>query len=1052
MTTNSPSTTTTSRKASVSLQLFKETNNNNNNSSPPQSPKNNEQLNPITTSPSSSSSFNPISSPSSTRPSSSSTHNNKNKRTQSENNNHHIQPSPHRTCSTSIRLIARNQLTPLDLESSDHHEIGRQELTSTSRNHSSNNEYNNESRSQLSSTTSNHHHHHHHHHHQFIPFNTTTLQSNSSSFVSSPNQANQFELHSDSELTHPTLPPKINQPSRNSSLSSSTSSLSSCEDDNHFKDSDNIRLVNDHISHTVPLEPFDNQVGGHHSIFRFSRRAVCKPLVSRENTFYEAVERDHPELLAFVPQYLGVLNVTYRRINHSPQSANSTDDNSHRPPIQSRSSNLSQRQVFRNKDGRNRLGDANQDEIPEVTLSQNRHILPDSSLWNRMDFLSSQPFDSHPSSDHHPERSFHHHHPSSSTHSPGLLDEIGFPSDHTTSSLVLSDHHPHPLDIVSANKNLRNSPLTPHSTPVGSPHGCSIWNENGQLGTVPNEKDPLSSYFRPPGSGSSSLSAIRGRGSTQVNRKLCEQVLREVFSSPKLPLNGQLHKPPWRNGRRTSRLKDSIDSTRETATEISTPPRSPDCLRRRSYLLPHDPHPEDSPVSSLDHQDPLGRPEVRRTMSDSQVNRERFSVVHHENPSNHHPQTTIDDQYHQHPPASSSQSAPHYSMQNDSQYSDLPHLVEPPRSNFDSQEHPSELVDTLQFTSIVSSTNLHPTKKSQELHPPSTKHHKQPHKHHHQQQQQQLQQRQQLQQQLQAQETIQYPLRQEQFLLMEDLTGNLLCPCVLDLKMGTRQYGIDASPEKKISQTSKCKQTTSGNLGVRICGMQVYKVSENRYTFQDKYFGRKVTTADFVGTLTEFFHDGERILSHQIPGILRKLYQLARIVSKLNRYRFYASSLLFIYDGDKHTQLEYERGLINQQQGKEKGEKLEGHRGEVNIRLIDFAHCTTGDDFISPSSPTHEDDPERPRASFPPSHPNQPDCGFLLGLKSLCAALKEIWELQRNSDDDDGLEHGEDGKHSLPPLDVSGADVWEVIFGPGADNCGVGQEFEMHAFASLLTA
>jgi len=62
----------------------------------------------------------------------------------------------------------------------------------------------------------------------------------------------------------------------------------------------------------VQLQPFNNQVGGHNSIFRFSARAVCKPLVSRENEFYEAVELNHTELLAFMPKYLGVLNVTYR--------------------------------------------------------------------------------------------------------------------------------------------------------------------------------------------------------------------------------------------------------------------------------------------------------------------------------------------------------------------------------------------------------------------------------------------------------------------------------------------------------------------------------------------------------------------------------------------------------------------------------------------------------------------------------------------------------------------------------------------------------------------
>ena len=53
----------------------------------------------------------------------------------------------------------------------------------------------------------------------------------------------------------------------------------------------------------VELKPYNHQVGGHSTVFRFSRRAVCKQLSNRENEFYEVVEREHPELLRFLPRY-----------------------------------------------------------------------------------------------------------------------------------------------------------------------------------------------------------------------------------------------------------------------------------------------------------------------------------------------------------------------------------------------------------------------------------------------------------------------------------------------------------------------------------------------------------------------------------------------------------------------------------------------------------------------------------------------------------------------------------------------------------------------------
>jgi hypothetical protein len=61
----------------------------------------------------------------------------------------------------------------------------------------------------------------------------------------------------------------------------------------------------------IELVPYKHQVGGHTTIWRFSRRAVCKKLNSRENEFYENMEKFHRDLLAFLPRYVVHLLVLF---------------------------------------------------------------------------------------------------------------------------------------------------------------------------------------------------------------------------------------------------------------------------------------------------------------------------------------------------------------------------------------------------------------------------------------------------------------------------------------------------------------------------------------------------------------------------------------------------------------------------------------------------------------------------------------------------------------------------------------------------------------------
>ncbi|CAH1237864.1 IP6K1 [Branchiostoma lanceolatum] len=204
------------------------------------------------------------------------------------------------------------------------------------------------------------------------------------------------------------------------------------------------------------------------------------------------------------------------------------------------------------------------------------------------------------------------------------------------------------------------------------------------------------------------------------------------------------------------------------------------------------------------------------------------------------------------------------------------------------------------------------------------------------------------------------------FILLENVTSQFVYPCILDLKMGTRQHGDDATEEKRNRQMEKCASTTSASIGVRVCGMQVYKAETGHFLCRNKYYGRKLTEDGFKHTLQQFLDNGEAIQHLVMPKIIAQLEELKSVLEKHQTYRFYSSSLLIIYEGNN---------CFSGANRVENGDLCTSHRAAtagVAVKMIDFAHSTykgfRGDRTV------HQG----------------PDKGYIFGLENLLRVFHEI--------------------------------------------------------------
>uniref|UniRef100_A0A6B2LEB9 Kinase n=1 Tax=Arcella intermedia TaxID=1963864 RepID=A0A6B2LEB9_9EUKA len=151
--------------------------------------------------------------------------------------------------------------------------------------------------------------------------------------------------------------------------------------------------------------------------------------------------------------------------------------------------------------------------------------------------------------------------------------------------------------------------------------------------------------------------------------------------------------------------------------------------------------------------------------------------------------------------------------------------------------------------------------------------------------------------------------------VMEDLTFAYSRPCIMDIKMGTKTYAEDTNMFKKKIRQLKDDGTTSSRYGLRITGFRTFNMASNQFFEFGKEAAERISNIESMEQkIKDFYFNGNVVRKDVVLYFIERLTLLLSWMNTQNYYRFYSSSLLFVYEGQTEQLF------------------------KADVRMIDFAH------------------------------------------------------------------------------------------------------------------